>query len=186
MLTCKTIARTVVASNAAVSIPKGIAHGLEYEAIEYHNEVLECGFYHDEDDSDSGDGDCDCVVRGMDLEKAMADRTQRKHVLEFFERLDNGWNRSKSRFCTDCGLFRSTKQAYWDKKAQSFEHKQYGRLAQYWMIGNSEFVPNRITHCKDANEYAKRWIARAAGAAICPLCKVNEWSYKCMNCDLDI
>jgi hypothetical protein len=94
MLTSKGAVHMVESSHANLSI-RTIDHGMEDEALEmdfeYHEECSECGYWPDELE---GEPKCGCEGRLQELQNAVAERTPEHRLIEFFERLDKGWNLS--------------------------------------------------------------------------------------------
>lgn len=178
ILTCKYIANVVLHSRAELSLPGGIAHGEEETIYEMHldceKEGAACVCCH----TDCNSGFCMEASKILDI---AAKRMPLEHALSFFQRLDTGWNRSDSRFCCDCGMFRSTSQDFWDRKAQSYLHKRCGRLAKYWKVGDASW-PYEMEFNQDANAYVKDWVNQKRKDMICPDCMVLGWSYRCEEC----
>ena len=151
MVTCKRAAFLVSISNATMSMPN-IGHRVEGEGMEWKTRVS-------------------CLHSGEDFVHAI--RTREDHLIKFFRRLDEGWNRSETSFCSACGLFRSMSADYWDRKAELLQYKRCGRIAEFWRsrVGGHR---NGVDCSEYMNKYVKKWLSeRPVDYLICPECKVS-------------
>lgn len=80
----------------------------------------------------------------------MAERTPEHRLIEFFKRLEKGWNLSETRFCSGCGLFKSTNAGHWYRKAEAIQYRRCGQLPKFWRLSVYEY-PNSIEYGHDAN-----------------------------------
>lgn len=174
-LTCKTMARILVSFPPLLRIHTFIKHGHEECIRECHRDWSPAysGFSEASDDEDSWSSrqrtysfHCDTRVEGEEIDK-------------LFKRLDSGWNQSQSRYCTACGKFVSTCQAYWDRKQAHFSFRSNSNVARAWRRGGP---PSRnglnINYGEDARAYAARWVrgeVLSKNKNTCPICKVLEW-----------
>lgn len=95
-----------------------IARGMEEEALEWECDAAGCS-----ESDEEGWCPCGCEKCLEELSNAVAERTPEHYLTKFFRGLDKGWNISETRFCSECGLFKSTNTDHWSRKAEAFQYK---------------------------------------------------------------
>ena len=176
MLTCKGFASLIINFNVEPKLKTRLRSGKEEEVLCMFRELTPTSdFFMHESDEPALDGSSDALVREFEQ------RTRPSGVLFFLQRLDKGWNQSKTRLCTRCQLFRPTKKSYWEKKVQSYLYKSDGLAAQGCRI-----MDDCQCECSP-NEVLKRWIKHGkhkfTSALQCPDCVFSQTKVSGPACD---
>lgn len=127
MLTCKEFASLINNFNVEPKLKTQLQSSKEVDILDRY-EWGEGPDFSDEEEAE----DYNAFIHAEQEE--LKARTDLKGMQGFLQRLDAGWNQSKSRLCANCNFFRPTTQTYWDKQVPKYLYKSDGRVARGYRI----------------------------------------------------
>ena len=186
-LTCKGFARIVLFdSSVSLVAHAGLGTINDENVADWATDGLAC-MRSDDDPKDER------FEQALEVWRERLERVPEKEVRNFFTRMDQGWNRSKSRYCENCGMFRTVEKGYWNSKMQKYKYKLGGRMADAWRSGASDFDHDLRRYCEDTEEYIDRWTSmikvdrgkpKMSKCSLCPECMAMEWRSRYWDGDI--